>query len=172
VSTASKGDKSAAEKGGRRGRRRAADSASVEIDLEHGRWRHFGWTLFGLALGIVLVWKLGTVGKGVGILLVAIAAYNGHRFVQTLRHPAGKIRINDDGALLPEGLCRGKSPAIAVDQIRHAYFLRRAVPWTRAGPVLVVETAEQILLYPRDWFHSDSDQRRIATAINRRLSRL
>jgi len=26
-----------------------------------------------------------------------------------------------------------------MDEVEHAFFLRRAVPWTRAGPVLVIE---------------------------------
>ena len=38
-------------------------------------------------------------------------------------------------------------------------------------PVLVVETDERIITYPRDWFRSDSDQRRVSQAIHRKIDR-
>jgi hypothetical protein len=140
--------------------------------LEHGRWRHFGWVVFGTAVGVLLLWKLGVVGKAIGVVLLATAALHVYRFIRTLLHPAGRIELGDDTVLLPDGLCRKDAHAVPYDQVRHAFFLRRAVPWSHTGPVLIVETAEQVFIYPRDWFSSDSDQRRVALALNRRLGRL
>jgi hypothetical protein len=36
---------------------------------------------------------------------------------------------------------------------------------------LVIETSDERFVYPRDWFASDSDQRRVAHALGRRLGR-
>ena len=152
--------------------RRGAGESTFQVSLEHGRWRHFGWIVFGAAVGALLLWKLGVVGKAVGVVLVGMSALHVYRFVRTLLHPAGRIEIGDDSVLLPDGLCREAAPPVPYDQVRHAFFLRRAVPWSHTGPVLVVETAAQIFIYPRDWFSSDSDQRRVALALNRRLGRV
>jgi hypothetical protein len=46
-----------------------------------------------------------------------------------------------------------------------AYFLRRSVPWTKAAPVLIVEVGERAYVYPRDWFRTEADQRRILDAL-------
>lgn len=154
----------------RRGRKAQADG-SVEVQLEHGRWRHFGWAALGVAVGALLLWKLGALGKGLGIAALGLAAYNLYRFAGTLRFPAGRIRVAEGGVDLPDGLCRGKAHHFAMADVRHAFFLRRAVPWSQAGPVLVVEAGEQVFVYPRDWFASDSDQRRVARAIHRHLER-
>ena len=62
--------------------------------------------------------------------------------------------------------------ALSFGDVTHAFFLRRAVPWTQAGPILIVEVGEAIFSYPRDWFASESEQRRILEAINRRLGRM
>ena len=72
----------------------------------------------------------------------------------------------DDYVELPLGLCKGDPSKFVFGDIKHAFFLRRAVPWLRAGPVLIVEAGSQIFSYPRDWFASDSDQQRVAMAIN------
>jgi hypothetical protein len=144
---------------------------SVEVKLEHARWRHAGWVGLGIVLGAVLVWKLGTVGKGVGVLLIGVGLYNVRAFVLTIIHSPGTIRIDGDQAELPRGLCRGVPVTVPISLIRHAFFLRRAVPWTRSGPLLVIETADRVFTYPREWFASDSDQRRVAVLLNRRLGR-
>lgn len=148
---------------------RSDSEGEFQIHLEHGRWRHFGWLAVGGALGVFLVWKLGTVGKGFGVVLLLLGAVNLVRFARTLMRAAGAIAVGPDGVVLPSGLCSGQSHTIGYGGIRHAFFLRRAVPWTRTGPILIIETERGTFSYPRDWFTSDSDQRRIATAIHRRL---
>jgi hypothetical protein len=150
---------------------RQDSEGEFQIGLEHGRWRHFGWLAVGGALGVFLVMKLGTVGKGMGVILLLLGAVNLVRFARTLLRSAGSISITDEAVRLPEGLCRAESHTIAYGGIRHAFFLRRAVPWTRTGPILVIETDRGVFSYPRDWFTSDSDQRRIAHAIHRRIGR-
>jgi hypothetical protein len=151
---------------------RAGESGDLQVTLEHGRWRHFGWVVVGLLGGAFLLWKLGAVGKGAGVLLLGLAALNVFRFVRTLVRAPGVIDVREDAVRLPQALCHKDSHELPFDQIRHAFFLRRAVPWTRTGPILVIETAGRVFTYPRDWFASDSDQRRVALAINRRLGRL
>ena len=116
-----------------------------------------------------LVWKLGTVGKGLGIILLVLGVVNLVRFARTLVRAAGSIAVSEETVRLPEGLCRARAHTIEYTGVRHAFFLRRAVPWTRTGPILVIETDRGVFSYPRDWFTSDSDQRRIAHAIHRRL---
>lgn len=157
--------------GGRRGARASSDS-DLRVTLEHGRWRHFGWVVVGLLGGAFLVWKLGAVGRWVGFAALAWAALNVFRFARTLLRDAGTIDVGDDGVTLPQALCHKDSHEVPYARLRHAFFLRRAVPWTRTGPILIIETDERVFTYPRDWFASDSDQRRVALAINRRLGRL
>ena len=152
--------------------KKGSTDTDVAVSLEHARWRHFGWIAFGAIAGGVLIWKLGSVGKGVGIFLLVIAALNLRSFALTLLNQPGTIRIDGEEASLPRGLCRGAPHTIPVAAIKHAFFLRRAVPWTRSGPILIIETSDQVFTYPREWFASDSDQRRIAVAVNRRLGRL
>ena len=146
-------------------------SEALEIQLEHARWRHFGWMMFGAIAGTLLIWKLGIVGKMLGVVLAIIAGLAAYNFVRTLLNAAGRILIDGDSISLPLGLCRGKHHSDELDNIKHAYFLRRAVPWTRAGPVLVIETGDRSFTYPRDWFASESDQRRIARRVNTHLGR-
>lgn len=150
----------------------AAGSEPVEVTLEHSRWRHFGWVAFGLALGLLLVIKLSTVGKMIGLVLVAIAAYHAYLFVRTLMSPPGTIKVTDEKVDLPVGLCRGEFQTFAVQDVRHAFLLRHAVSWTTTAPVLVIEAGERVFTYPRDWFLSETDQRRIARAIHARQGKL
>jgi hypothetical protein len=156
----------------RKGRDRTA-RADVEITaaLEHARWRHFGWSVFGLVVGGLFVVVLGVIGKFVGVVLLLVAALAALNFAKTLLHVPGTIRVGTDKLVVPAGLCRGADSEYDYDVVRHAFFLRRAVPWTRAGPVLVIEAGDAAYSYPRDWFASESDQRRVVEAINRRLGR-
>jgi len=142
------------------------------VSLDHGRWRHFSWIVIGALGGAFLIWKLGAVGKGMGFLLLAVSALHLYYFARTLLRHAGRIELRDDSIVLPDALCTKEAHTVPYKQVRHAFFLRRAVPWSRTGPVLVVETSERVFVYPRDWFMSDSDQRRVALALNRRLGRL
>ena len=154
----------------RRGRaRETPDDPEFRVPFEHGRWRHFGWMAAGAVVGVLLIWKLGTVGKGVGVLLLALGAVNLVRFARTLLQPAGEIEVNEETLLLPFGLCRKGAVRVPFDRVKSVFFLRRSVPWTVTGPLLIIQTDERAFSYPRDWFGSDSDQRRIAHAIHRKL---
>lgn len=153
----------------RKSRRDASEPTSVS--LMHARWRAFAWAVGGIALGILLLIKLGSVGKVVGALLILASMLAVRSFVLTLMHEPGKIDVANDEVTLPRGLCRNAPVTLPVGDLRHAYFLRRAVPWTRTGPLLIVETAKGVFQYPRDWFATDSDQRRIAAALNHRIGR-
>ncbi len=140
--------------------------------MVHARRSHISWMLACLALGLLLLWKLAIIGKIVGVLLLVISAVSGFRFVRTLLNEPGTIRVDRDAVALPVGLCRGRSLDLSVDDLKHAFFLRRAVPWNRAGPILVVEAGDEVLTYPRDWFASDAEQRRVLEALNQRLGRM
>jgi hypothetical protein len=147
----------------------AKTDGPFEITLVHARNTHLGWAVVGLVIGVLLVWKLAIVGQVLGVISLIFAAFAARSFVMTLLNPPGTIKIDDDRVQLPVGLCRGKSDELTYEQIKHVFFLRRAVPWTRAGPVLVVETADVAFTYPRDWFASESEQRRVLRGIHRKL---
>jgi hypothetical protein len=140
--------------------------------MQHARWRHFGWVFFGLVVGCFLLWKFGAVGKGVGVVMLGMGIHHGVSFLRTILHPPGTFHLKKDALVLPAGLCRGTNIELSESELHHVFFLRKAVPWTKAGPVLVIEARGQVHTYPRDWFASDSDQRRIALALNRRLGRI
>lgn len=152
----------------RKGKHRSSDGP-FEVTLVHARNTHLGWAIISLVIGILLVWKLAIVGQVLGVCFLVFAAFAGRRFVMTLLNPPGTIKVETDRVELPVGLCRGRVNELTYDQIKHVFFLRRAVPWTRAGPVLVIETSDLALTYPRDWFASESEQRRVLHAIHRRL---
>ncbi len=140
----------------------------LSIDLEHMRLRHAAWMVLCVLLGALFVWKLGTVGKGVGVVLMVIGAVAGYAFARTLLFPAGTIVVADDRVELPRGLCRGAPERFTLAQVEHAYLLRRSVPWTRAAPVLVVEASGRAFSYPRDWFITEADQRKIVRDLDAR----
>jgi hypothetical protein len=171
-SPATGADAAAARKAERAAARRSAGESTFQVSLEHGRSRHLTWLVISAAIGILLLWKLGVVGKAIGVMLLLVSALHAYRVVRTLLRPPGRIEVRDDGVVLPAGLCREGSTAVPYSQVRHAFFLRRAVPWSRTGPILVIESEDQVFTYPRDWFSSDSDQRRVALALNRRLGRI
>ena len=176
---AAKRDAPDAPRGGKEGRgaaarergREATGRETLEIHLEHARWRHFGWMVFGLVSGVLLVWIFGVVAKVIGVVLLLIALLAGYGFARTLLYTPGRIVIGDGALLLPAGLCRGIEHRFALGDVRHAFFLRRAVPWTRASPILVVEVGDRAFSYPRDWFVTERQQRRVADAINLHLGR-
>lgn len=152
-------------------KKRASLDEPFEVTLVHARRTHAGWALIGLVLGILLVWKLAIVGQVLGVICLVVAAFAGKNFVFTLVNAPGTIAVGKDKLELPTGLCRGRAETYDWADVKHTYFLRRAVPWTRAGPVLVVEAGDLAFSYPRDWFASESEQRRVLQAIHRRLER-
>lgn len=160
------GDKADGGKVGKRdGKGRAAAAGSIEIELHHARNHHLRWVVLGLVLGGLCVTQLGTLGQGVGVLLLALAAWALFRVVQTLRHPPGTIVVDGARVSLPRGLCRGEPLALTREAITASYLLRKAVAWHQAAPVLVIETGGHVLAYPRDWFAGEADQRRILDAL-------
>jgi hypothetical protein len=143
-------------------------SGGLKVGLEHMRYRHLAWMGFGIITGMLLIWKLGSVGQWLGAVLLAVGAFATYSFVRTLVYPAGTISVGDDGVELPRGLCRGAPAKFQLGEIEHAYLLRRAVPWTRAAPVLVIEAGGRPFSYPRDWFVTEADQRRVVRELNAR----
>ncbi len=140
----------------------------LEIALEHMRYRHLSWMAFGLVFGALLIWKLGTVGVWVGVALMVVGAVATYSFVRTLLFPPGTIAIDDSKVELPRGLCKGAPVTFKLTEVAHAYLLRRSVPWTRAAPVLVIEAGGRAFSYPRDWFMTEADQRRIVRDLHAR----
>jgi hypothetical protein len=139
----------------------------LEIELEVSRNRTAGWTVFGLVVGVLLVWKLGTVGVWVGIGLMAVGAFRAWQLVQTFMHPPGTIVVSDREVTLPRGLCLPRPLVVHPKEVTAVYFLRRSVPWNRSAPVLVIELGPKAMAFPRDWFASEADQRHIVHALLR-----
>ena len=140
---------------------------NVEVALEVSRQRPIGWTIFGLIFGALLVWKLGTVGKWVGVVLMIIGAYRAWQLVQTFLYPAGTIKVTESEVTLPRGLCLPRPVQVKPSEVTAVYFLRRSVPWNRSAPVLVVELGQKAMAFPRDWFASEADQRHVVHALLR-----
>jgi hypothetical protein len=139
----------------------------TEVELEVSRGRSIGWTIFGVIFGGLLIWQVGTVGVWVGIALVATGVYHAWRLVQTLLHPPGTIIVSDREISLPRGVCMSRPVLAKPQDVTAAYFLRRSVPWNHAAPVLVVELGARAMLFPRDWFASEADQRHVIHALLR-----
>ena len=137
----------------------------VSVDLAHARGSHLRWVLIGGGLGVACVMALGTLGKALGVVLLLLAAWAAFKLAMTFRHPPGTLVVDGDDVTLPRGLCRGEPSKLARKDVTAAYFLRRSVPWTKAAPVLIVEVGERAYVYPRDWFRTEADQRRILDAL-------
>lgn len=144
-----------------------APGRPVEIELEPSRQRAAGWAVFGLLLGVLLVWQLGTVAVWVGYLLIAIGAYRAFQLIQSFRNAPGTIVVSDREVVLPRGLHMTQPVKVPPADVTAAYFLRKSVPWNRASPVLVVELGPRAIAYPRDWFASEAEQRRVIHALRR-----
>jgi hypothetical protein len=138
---------------------------TVEVELEGSRQRVISWTIFGILFGALLVWKLGTVGVWAGWVLIALGVFRGYQLAMTLIHPAGKIVVGEKQIVLPRGIHRPRPLEVQPSAVTAVYFLRRSVPWNRAAPVLVVELGKRALLFPRDWFASEADQRHVVHAL-------
>lgn len=116
----------------------------------------------------MFVWQLGTVAVWVGYVLIAIGLYRAFELVRSFAKPAGTIVVSDREVVLPRAPHRAALKLAPAD-VTAAYFLRKNVPWNRAAPALVVELGPRALIYPRDWFASEADQRQIIHALRRHL---
>lgn len=142
-------------------------SGPIEIELEVSRQRAGSWAVFGLVVGALLIWKLGTVGVWVGVILMIVGAFHAWELVQTFLHKPGTIVVREDKVILPRGLCMGKPLEVTPADVTAVYFLRRSVPWNRSAPVLVIELGTRAMAFPRDWFASEADQRHVVHALVR-----
>lgn len=147
------------------------DDGPLSVALNSGRVRHAVWLAVCGALGGFLLVMFGLIGQILGAVLVVVAAVHGWQFARTLLLTHRRIEIVDEVITLPSAACGGEAPEIALSDIKHAYFLRHAAPWAATGPLLVVETEAAVHAFPRHWFSSDTDQRKVATAINHHLDR-
>lgn len=165
--TADDADDAADEKPAPAEREAKREAADIEIELEVSRQRSAGWTIFGLVLGALLIWKLGTVGVWAGIALMIAGVYHAWTLIQTFRYPPGTIVVSDREVSLPRGLCLPNPVVVKPQEVTAVYFLRRSVPWNHAAPVLIVELGAKAMAFPRDWFASESDQRHVVHALLR-----
>jgi len=140
---------------------RPAGREVTEIELEVSRQRSLSRTIFGIIVGGLLIWKLGTVGVWGGVVLVAMGVYHAWLLAQTLLYPPGTIVVSEREVSLPRGLCVPRPVTVKPEQITAVYFLRRSVPWNHASPVLIVEIGPKAMAFPRDWFASEADQRHV-----------
>lgn len=141
----------------------------VEVQMVHARWKNFVWGVFGVGLGVFLAINMGSIGWVLAALVWGGTITNIKLFVQTFLNPPGRIVIGAEEMLLPTGLCAGDPQAVPTSDLRHAYLLRRAIPWNTTPPILVIETQRGVFEYERHWFPNEGDQRLVSTALNRRL---
>lgn len=123
-----------------------------------------------MIFGALIVWKLGTVGVWTGWVLIALGLFRGFQLAQTFMYPAGTIVVSETAIKLPRRIHRPNPLTPEPKQITAVYFLRRSVPMYHAAPVLVVEVGPNALLYPRDWFANEADQRRVMNALRHHLA--
>jgi hypothetical protein len=141
----------------------------IEVPMVHARWKNFGWGVFGVGLGVFLAINMGSIGWVLAALVWGGTITNIKLFVQTFLSPPGTIVIGAEEMVLPSGLCAGDPQAVPTSDLRHAYLLRRAIPWNTTGPILVIETQRGVFEYERHWFPNEGDQRLVSAAVNRRL---
>src|ERR1041384_5312480 len=98
---AREGDATASPKDSDKARDRAGRRAPLEIELEVSRQRSAGWTIFGLVVGALLVWKLGTVAMWAGVALIVAGLYHAWQLLRTFRYPPGTIVVSDREVTLP-----------------------------------------------------------------------
>ena len=148
-----------------RGDGRPSPEGPLDVELHHARWARFAGAAIACVVAPVAYSQLGGVGVVIGVAAVISALRQGLEFVATLRHPAGTIKVRRGQIVLPQGLCAGDPVALPVADVRHVLLLRRAVPYSAGGALLVVETAQGIFEYPRAWFASDDDPVRVAAML-------
>jgi hypothetical protein len=137
----------------------------VSIGLEMARQRIAGWAIGGTIVGILLILELGTVAVWGGFVLIAIGLFRSFQLAQTFMRPAGTIVVSDKEVSLPRGLHTTNPLVVAPKDITAVYFLRRSVPWNRSAPVLIIEVGDKAMVFPRDWFASEADQRHVVHAL-------
>jgi hypothetical protein len=142
-----------------------ARDARVEIELEVSRQRSIGWTIVGLVVGSLMIWKLGTVGVWGGVAMVATGVYHAWLLAQSLRHPPGTIIVTATEVILPRGLSLPRPVRVKPEEVTAVYFLRRSVPWNHVSPVLIVELGATAMAFPHNWFATEADQRRVVHAL-------
>ena len=143
---------------------------TIAIELMHARWRHLAWCVVAALCTLLFVFAIGGAGivlLGVPCLIATILS--ARSFFRTLVYPPGRIVVSEDTVDLAARLCSGREVSVPVGDLKSAYLLRRAAPWSASGPVLVVETRAHVFQYPRDWFASDDDQWRVFRTLNRRI---
>ncbi|MBP9084858.1 MAG: hypothetical protein KBG15_02025 [Kofleriaceae bacterium] len=142
---------------------KSRDVVKVDFEVYRGGW--IGWLVVGAVLGGLMFVKLGTLGQYLGGILMVLAVWNGFKLTMSLLHKPGTIEVNPERVVLPRGLCRGNPLVLAPGDVTAAYFLRNSVPWNRSAPLLIIEANQVAHAYPRDWFASEADQRRIISAV-------
>jgi hypothetical protein len=142
---------------------------TVEVELEGSRQRLISWTIFGTVFGALLVWRLGTVAVWAGWVLIVLGLFRGYQLLLSFIHPAGTIIVSEKHVVLPRKLHRPNPIDVVPSEVTAVYFLRRSVPLYHAAPVLVVELGPRALLYPRDWFATEADQRHVVHALRHHL---
>ena len=142
---------------------------TLEIELANLRWKHLFWGAVGIGVGLFVGIHMGSIGWVIGGLVAVGGVKSAWEFVKTLLHPPGTLLVDEDRIVVPVGWSTGVSTAVPARELRHAYVVRRAVPWTQSGPILVIETQRAVFELKREWFEADGDQRKIANALNRKL---
>ena len=145
---------------------------TLEVELTAAAWRHFTWAAVGIGIGALMIVRMGEIGLVLGGIVLIGGLIAGKSFVMSLLHKPGKIAVRENEVVLPERVCSGNEVTVPLADLRHAYLLRRHLPFNHSGPVLVVETRRGVFQYPRDWFAGETDQRRVWTTLNRRLGLL
>jgi hypothetical protein len=143
----------------------ASSAGTIEVELEASRQRLVSWTIFGIIFGALIVWRLGTVAVWAGWVLIALGLFRGYQLALTFMYPPGKIVVSRQRVVIPRRIHRPNPFEVAPSEVTAVYFLRRSVPLYHAAPVLVVELGQRAILFPRDWFASEADQRHVVHAL-------
>ena len=148
-----------------------AGDASIpfQINLRDNKKGHSLWFIGSVALGFFLILKFNTVAQYLGAEFLAIAAYHLYRLIRSFLHKPGRLFLEDASLTLSNGLSHPKESTFSWDTVKHAFLLKRALPWTASGPVLVIETCDKSFLFPHEWFASDNDAKRILVAVHKKL---
>lgn len=156
-----------------RGRQRAAGSGEarfapevpLDVELHHARWPRLAGAVVAGGVAPVAFYFLGGVGVVIGLAAMVSAIGQALDFARTLRYPPGTIQLTRGQVVLPIGLCGGRAATVPIADVRHVLLLRRAVPYSAGGSLLVVETTQGIFEYPRPWFASEDDALRVAVSL-------